>query len=178
MLKRSMLMFGSWDCEEKIPFLLLFSEMYHVAVLLPLPRIFATCEMVLECQRILGEKSINVPRRHPVVFGFRFSFLCGLLCVLYRCWGTLLVCVLGLLFIFKGEAIFFVAKLSSNSSSSGDGYHDTIKVYILNFIKAENLILKGKKKSEKTYCSQLFENSKYVWLTDGLIQVKMLNFLH
>lgn len=136
--------------------------MYHVAVLLPLPRIFTTCEMVLECQRILGEKSINVPRRHPVVFGFRFSFLCGLLCVLYRCWGTLLVCVLGLLFIFKGEAIFFVAKLSSNSSSSGDGYHDTIKVYILNFIKAENLILKGKKKSEKTYCSQLFENSKYV----------------
>lgn len=72
-------------------------------------------KMVLECQRILGEKNTNVPRRHPVVFGFRFSFLCGLLCVMYRCWGTFLVCVLGLLFIFKGEAIFFVAKLSSNS---------------------------------------------------------------
>lgn len=54
--------------------------------------------------------------------------------VLYKCWGTLLVCVLGLLFIFKGEAIFFVAKLSSNSSSSGDGYQDTLKVCILNFM--------------------------------------------
>lgn len=72
---------------------------------------------------------MNVPRRHPVVFGFRFSFLCGLLCVLYRCWGTLLVCVLGLLFIFKGEGIFFVAKLSSNGSTS-DGYQDTISLYI------------------------------------------------
>lgn len=84
------------------------------------------------------------------MFGFRFSFLCGLLCVLYRCWGTLLVGVLGCLFIFKGEAIFLVAKLSSNSSSSGDGYQDTIKVCILNFMKAENLILKGKKNLRRT----------------------------
>lgn len=77
---------------ENSIFTLLSEMMYHVAVLLPFPRILTTCEMVLECQRILGEKSTNVPRRHPVVFGFRFSFLCGLLCVLYRCWGTLLVC--------------------------------------------------------------------------------------
>lgn len=46
--------------------------------------------------------------------------------------GTLLVCVLELLFIiFKGEAMFFfVAKLSSNSSSSGAGYQDALKVYL------------------------------------------------
>lgn len=65
--------------------------------------------------------------------------------MLYRCWGTLLVCVLGLLFIFKGEAIFFVTKLSSNGSFSSDAYQDTIKVCILSFVKSENLILNGKK---------------------------------
>lgn len=53
----------------------------HVAVLLPFLKFSLPLKMVLECQRILGEKNTNVPRRHPVVFGFRFSFLCGLLCV-------------------------------------------------------------------------------------------------
>lgn len=49
--------------------------------------------------------------------------------------GTLLVCVLGLLFIiFKGEAMFFATKLSSNSSSSGGGYQGALKVYILQIL--------------------------------------------
>lgn len=80
------------------------------------------------------------------MFRFRFPFLCGLLYVLYKCWVTWLVYVLGLVFIFKGETVFFVAKLSSNSVNSGDGSQDTMKVCILNFIKAKNLILRGKKK--------------------------------
>lgn len=75
--------------------------------------------------RVVGVKNVNAPRRHPIVFGFEILIsLWSYLCVVQMS-GPLLLCVLGLLFIiFKGEATFFVAKLSINSRSCGDGYQD------------------------------------------------------
>lgn len=91
---------------ENSIFTLLSEMMCHVAVLLPFPWIFTTCEMVLECQRILGEKNTNVPRRHPVVFCFRFSFLCGLLCVLLG--HVAGMCLRAFIYLFLREKMYFL----------------------------------------------------------------------
>lgn len=129
-------------------------------------------KMVLEWHRIVGEKNMNVPRRyrHCVQFlDFHFSVVLSVCCTCRaHCWYVFWDFYL--LFLREKLWVFFVAKLSSNSSSSGDWCQDALKAYIYYVLCWKFDFKKAKKKpqSEKTHCSQFSETSKYAWLTGRL----------